>query len=112
MGADEIFFGYRRHKAFLYAQTYKKLPKVIRNIISFMIKAMPVKFWNWSKVIKVGKKFDSIAKMSDSDSYMQSYSYYDPSGLVSLMNPSFTKHIDELREDHKESLIANIREIS
>ena len=102
MGADEIFFGYRRHKAFLYAQTYKKLPKVIRNIISFMIKAMPVKIFGIGlKLSRWAKKFDSIAKMSDSDSYMQSYSYYDPSGLVSLMNPSFHKHIDELREDHK-----------
>ena len=67
-----------------------------------MIKAMPVKIFGIGlKLSRWAKKFDSIAKMSDSDSYMQSYSYYDPSGLVSLMNPSFHKHIDELREDHK-----------
>ena len=113
MGADEIFFGYRRHKAFLYAQTYKKLPKVIRNIISFMIKAMPVKIFGIGlKLSRWAKKFDSIAKMSDSDSYMQSYSYYDPSGLVSLMNPSFHKHIDELREDHKRIFNSKYKEIS
>ena len=49
--------------------------------------------------------------MSDSDHTCKD-SYYDPSGLVSLMNPSFHKHIDELREDHKRILIANIWEIS
>ena len=56
MGADEIFFGYRRQKATIYAKRYKSVPKIFRKIIRIFVSFMPVKifgrglkFIRWSK---------------------------------------------------------------
>ena len=46
MGADEIFCGYRRQKALLFAQNYKKLPNFIRSLIKLVVNTLPVRIGN------------------------------------------------------------------
>ena len=43
MGADEIFFGYRRQKATLMAMRYNKIPKPLRALATLVINQLPVK---------------------------------------------------------------------
>ena len=43
MGADEIFFGYRRQKAWLLAQRYQALPKLVRRGIEQVTYRLPVR---------------------------------------------------------------------
>ena len=57
MGADEIFFGYRRQKANKIVQKYNKIPSFIRSCISHGINMLPVSISGKGiKTISLGQK--------------------------------------------------------
>jgi asparagine synthase (glutamine-hydrolysing) len=102
MGADEIFFGYRRQKATLLSLKVNKAPKFLRNGIAYATKFIPVKIGN--KGFRLGrwmKRFFSLVSLSDSDTYMRSYSYYSPDHLKKLVKPNYTAAVDEIVADHR-----------
>lgn len=103
MGADEIFFGYRRQKATLVAIRYKKIPAFLRKTFEFGANLLPVrvgrkgfKFGRWAK------RFVSFANLPIDESYMRSYSYYDKPGLKNLVAESYSSGIEDLYTEHKE----------
>jgi asparagine synthase (glutamine-hydrolysing) len=101
MGADEIFFGYRRQKAVLIASHYKKLPKSIRHFIGAIAKRLPVKvFGRGVRTIRWLNRFLSFAELQSEEAYMRSYSYYNKSELQNLFATDITKEYDQLREKH------------
>jgi asparagine synthase (glutamine-hydrolysing) len=103
MGADEIFFGYRRQKATLIAAKYNKLPVFVKNQIATIVEKLPVKIG--SRGFKIGrwaKRFISFANLPIEEAYMRSYSYYDPKDLNILLKEEHSHAIEELREEHKE----------
>lgn len=103
MGADEIFFGYRRHKALILSGRYKQLPLLIRKVIESFLNTLPVKTnENGLKFIRWSKRFISFANMDTSNAYMRSYSYYDKDELQKLFNFKKNEEVDTLYIKHKE----------
>ncbi|GEO11242.1 asparagine synthase (glutamine-hydrolyzing) [Segetibacter aerophilus] len=102
MGADEIYFGYRRQKATLLAIRYNRLPNVVKNLILKVVRKMPVRFFG--KGFKIGrwsKRFLTFAALPVDEAYMRSYSYYDTQELKMLLKEDYVSAIDKLRLEHK-----------
>ena len=102
MGADEIFFGYRRQKATLLAIRYNKFPRFIKNQIAAVVQILPVKIGNRGfKLGRWAKRFITIANLPVDEAYMRSYSYYDTSELKDLLKNEYAPAVEELKEEHK-----------
>jgi asparagine synthase (glutamine-hydrolysing) len=102
MGADEIFFGYRRQKATLIALRFNELPNYLKNIIIKIVDKLPVRIYG--KGFKYGrwaKRFISFATMPIDQAYMRSYSYYDSSQLRELLKSTYWPSIDSINNEHK-----------
>lgn len=101
MGADEIFFGYRRQKATLLAQKYQKITPFIRNIIEKTVSFLPVEFAGKGlKIVRWAKRFLSFASLPLDESYMASYSYYSKQELLELLDAKFHDGINNLYKQH------------
>lgn len=108
MGADEIYFGYRRQKAILMVLRFNKLPIFIKNSICNLIENLPVrilgkgfKFGRWAK------RFIGFTSMPIDQAYMRSYSYYDTNQLKELLRTEFWPAVDLINNEH--NLIFNAR---
>ena len=102
MGADEIFFGYRRQKATLLALRFNKLPKFIKTLAIKTVGLLPVKlFGKGFKLGRWAKRFVGFANMPLHQAYMRSYSYYDYAELTELLTPDYWNAIDEINDEHK-----------
>lgn len=111
MGADEIFFGYRRQKATLLALKFNKLPKDIKAIVINIVKKLPVKLF--SRGFKFGrwaKRFVEFANMPIGQTYMRSYSYYDSAELKELLTPSYWSAVDEINLEHEQIFNAKFKD--
>ena len=103
MGADELFFGYRRQKALLWALKYRNIPKSIKQIVSSGIQYIPVRIGNRGvKSVRWAKRFLSFANLPESDAYMRSYSYYDEDALNNLFVKDMSNEINRLYNDHRQ----------
>jgi asparagine synthase (glutamine-hydrolysing) len=101
MGADELFFGYRRQKAIVISAKYKKLPYIVRKIISISISHFPVKFFGRGiKLSRWAKRFLSFAELPIEEAYMRSYSYYSHDELQKLFKVNISKPYEYLRQQH------------
>jgi len=101
MGADEIFFGYRRQKATLLAARYRRLPGFVRRTIHGLVKLLPVKAGQKGiRLTRWAKRFLSFAGLPVEEAYMRSYSYYDPEELQSLFRRDTGADYTRLREQH------------
>jgi asparagine synthase (glutamine-hydrolysing) len=102
MGADEIFFGYRRQKATLMGIKYNRLPKIIKDTTAAFINILPVKlFGKGFKFGRWAKRFISFATLPTDEAYMRSYSYYDTTELKELFTKEYFTAIDQLNKEHK-----------
>ena len=102
MGADEIFFGYRRHKAILLAEKYKKIPFAIRTLITRLIEALPVKRGRKGlRLFRWARRFASFANLSTEEAYMRSYSYYSQHEMQQLFKDDITKEYEWLSNQHR-----------
>lgn len=102
MGADEIFFGYRRQKATLLAIKYNKLPNFIKIAMAQVVSILPVKiFGKGFKLGRWAKRFMSFATLPVDEAYMRSYSYYDTKELKELFKADYRSAIEEVKQEHK-----------
>jgi len=103
MGADEVFFGYRRQKATLMAAKYRKyVPSFVRNIIHMLTGCLPVRlFGRGLRLVRWAKKFLSFSELPLGKGYMQSYSYYNREELGELLNNQYRDEIEALYEEHE-----------
>ncbi len=102
MGADEIFFGYRRQKATLLAVKFNKLPFTIKRIVAKVVSVLPVKLFNKSfRLIRWAKRFISFANSPIDEAYMRSYSYYDSKELKQLLKEDYGSAIEAVQLEHK-----------
>lgn len=102
MGADEIFFGYRRHKATMLALKYQKIPKPVRKVISSVVNMMPVKLGRRGlKYTRWAKRFISFADLPLEESYRRSYSYYDKNELQQLLKNNADSSIESVYSNHR-----------
>jgi asparagine synthase (glutamine-hydrolysing) len=103
MGADEIYFGYRRQKATLMAQKFNKLPGFLKYPAGKLIGLLPVRLMG--KGFKLGrwaKRFFGFATLPLEQAYMRSYSYYSPEQLKELLKGDYKGAIDSLMDEHKQ----------
>jgi asparagine synthase (glutamine-hydrolysing) len=101
MGADELFFGYRRQKAALISNRYKKLPYLIRKLFYSSVSLLPVKiFGNGIKIARWAKRFLSFAELPLEEAYMRSYSYYNREELQNLFKVDISEPYNYLRRQH------------
>lgn len=103
MGADEIFFGYRRHQALMYLTTYQKIPKFIRTSLEILFSLFPVKILGKGIVpFRWIKRFLSFASLPIEEAYMRSYSYYNKDDLAKLFKLNVFESIESMYQEHKE----------
>ena len=110
MGADEIFFGYRRQKATMMALRYNRLPGPLKYIIAKTVNLLPVKISG--KGFKFGrwaKRFISFATMPLNEAYMRSYSYYDTNGLKDLVKKEYWAGVDAINKEHADIFNAKFK---
>ena len=101
MGADEILFGYRRQKATLIAERFKRLPDFIRSPFKFITKKLPVKSaGKGRKITRWAKRFLSFAELPTEEAYMKSYSYYSEPELKQLFKTDIGNSYNNLRTQH------------
>jgi asparagine synthase (glutamine-hydrolysing) len=102
MGADELFFGYRRQHATLMAQTYQRLPAIFRRAAEALSNLLPVRLGGVGlKPIRWAKRFFAFAGLPLDQAYMRSYSYYDKSELQQLFNWQFNHEIESIYQEHQ-----------
>ncbi len=102
MGADEIYFGYRRQKALLLAVRYNKMPQFMKSATTGLVKNLPVKlFGKGFKLGRWAKRFMSFATLPIDEAYMRSYSYYDSKELKELFKNDQASSIEAIKQDHK-----------
>jgi asparagine synthase (glutamine-hydrolysing) len=101
MGADEIFFGYRRQKATLLASHYRRLPSWTRRQILATVDGLPVRVAGRGlRTVRWAQKFLTFADLPIDEAYRASYSYYDGSELAALF-PGQDAAVAELAEEHR-----------
>lgn len=102
MGADEMFFGYRRQKASLLTSRYQRIPSFVRKPLGALAGMLPVKFFGKGiRTVRWMKRFLSFAELSPEEAYMQSYSYYSGQELQQLFTQDISQPYQVLREEHK-----------
>jgi asparagine synthase (glutamine-hydrolysing) len=102
MGADELFFGYRRQMATLLALQYQQVPKPIRSVINSVTNSLPVKIGNMGiKPVRWAQRFLTFANLSPSDTYQRSYSYYDSKNLNSLFTADVSEYVNNIANSHR-----------
>jgi asparagine synthase (glutamine-hydrolysing) len=103
MGADEIFFGYRRQKAALIAQRFNRLPKPVKYVVLKSVNLLPVKIFNRGfKFGRWAKRFMNFANMPLEQAYMRSCSYYDTNQLKELINIQYWTGIAAITNEHQQ----------
>jgi len=108
MGADEIFFGYRRQKATLLAARYQRLPSLLRKPLEAVAAILPVKaFGKGIRITRWAKRFLSFAGLSPEEAYMRSYSYYNGKELQQLFRDDISKEYAGLRQQHRSLYTGN-----
>ena len=101
MGADEIFFGYRRQKATLIAKKYRQLPSLVKAPIRFFAGKLPVRTnRGGKKLTRWAKRFLSFANLPTEEAYMKSYSYYNEQELKQLFKADISEGYQWLRHQH------------
>lgn len=110
MGADELFFGYRRQKATLMALRFSRLPAPLKNLVIAAVGLLPVKFLGAGfKLGRWAKRFIGFANMPLEKAYMRSYSYYDHTELKELLTPAYWKGIDGINDEHQQIFNAKFK---
>lgn len=110
MGADEIFFGYRRQKATLMALRFNKIPHFAKSLIIKFVGLLPVKiFGKGFKLGRWAKRFTGFANLPIDEAYMRSYSYYDRKELSELFKSGYHNGIDKIFLEHREKFAAKFK---
>lgn len=101
MGADEMFFGYRRQKALLIASRYKRIPGALRTMILGVSRLLPLRlFGKGIRLTRWARRFLSFASLPEEEAYMRSYSYYDVKELQALFHDDISNNYEALRRQH------------
>lgn len=86
MGADEIFAGYRKHEANLYASYLRKLPKIIAAPASKLVDILPIRIGNTPVTLfRMMRRFNKFAFQPEALAFLRSYSYVSFEELPSIV---------------------------
>ena len=115
MGGDEIFAGYPRHLAELYAENYRRIPEFLRTgILEELVHKMPIIGpLRMRAFIRNSKKFVKSASLPFTESYLgfgtyfnqeerQSFFSKDVMNVINSLNP-YEKHLEyfkHIQDEH------------
>ena len=102
MGADELFGGYRKHRACLLAARYRRLPGTLRRATSAAVDRVPVtaagrglRYPRWAK------RFIGFAELPEEAAFRRSYTLYDPDEMAGLLAPEMSDEIGAVIDGHR-----------
>ncbi|MGP3769471.1 asparagine synthase (glutamine-hydrolyzing) [Streptomyces sp. SDT5-1] len=101
MGADELFAGYRKHLANLIALRYQRVPRPLRRGISAAVDRLPVATSRRGlRSVRFAKRFLSFADLPEETAFRRSYTMYDRSELLGLLDPDLAGTVDDVLTEH------------
>jgi asparagine synthase (glutamine-hydrolysing) len=103
MGADELFGGYRKHRACLMASRYGRLPGPVRAGARFAVDRAPVSVGGRGlRYARWAKRFMTFAELPEEPRFRRSYTLYDPDELAGLLSPDLRGQVDRVVDGHRE----------
>jgi asparagine synthase (glutamine-hydrolysing) len=103
MGADELFAGYRKHRANLLALRYQGLPWALRAPVRAVVDRLPVATSRRGyRSVRFAKRFLSFAELPEETAFRRSYTMYDRLELLGLVDPDLAGTVDEVLGEHGE----------
>jgi asparagine synthase (glutamine-hydrolysing) len=103
MGADELFGGYRKHRACLMASRYSRLPGPARAGVRFAVDRAPVSVGGRGlRYARWAKRFLTFAELPEEPRFRRSYTLYDPDDLAGLLSPDLRGQVDRVVDSHRE----------
>src|SRR5579872_6850728 len=103
MGADELFGGYRKHRACLLASRYGRLPAPARAGVRFAVGRAPVSVGGRGlRYARWAKRFLTFAELPEEPRFRRSYTLYDPDDLSALVSPDLGGQLDQIVTEHHE----------
>jgi asparagine synthase (glutamine-hydrolysing) len=104
MGADELFAGYRKHLANVLAVRYRGVPPAVRRPLRSAVDRLPVASSRRGyRSIRFAKRFLSFADLPEETAFRRSYTMYDRSELLDLVNPDLADAVDDVLAEHAET---------
>jgi asparagine synthase (glutamine-hydrolysing) len=104
MGADELFAGYRKHLANLLAVRYQRVPGAVRRPIESVVDRLPVATAKRGyRSVRFAKRFLSFAELPEETAFRRSYTMYDQTELVGLLNPDLAPVVDDVLTEHADT---------
>ena len=101
MGADELFAGYRKHRANLLALRYQQAPRALRRPIEALVDRLPVATSKRGfRTVRWAKRFLSFAELPEETAFRRSYTMYDRAELLSLLHPDLAHTVDDVLSEH------------
>jgi asparagine synthase (glutamine-hydrolysing) len=108
MGADELFGGYRKHRACLMASRYGRLPGPARAGVRFAVDRAPVSVGGRGlRYARWAKRFLTFAELPEEPRFRRSYTLYDPDDLAGLLGPDLRGQVDRVVDGHREIYTGN-----
>ncbi len=103
MGADELFGGYRKHRACLMASRYGRLPGPARAGVRFAVDRTPVSVGGRGlRYARWAKRFLTFAELPEEPRFRRSYTLYDPDDLAGLLSPDLRGQVDQVIDGHRD----------
>jgi asparagine synthase (glutamine-hydrolysing) len=101
MGADELFAGYRKHRANLLALRYQNVPHVLRAPVRAVVDRLPVATARRGyRSVRFAKRFLSFAELPEETAFRRSYTMYDRLELLGLLHPDLAATVDDVLAEH------------
>ncbi|HVW44190.1 MAG TPA: asparagine synthase (glutamine-hydrolyzing) [Amycolatopsis sp.] len=104
MGADELFAGYRKHLANVLALRYHRVPGVVRRPVESLVDRLPVATSKRGlRSVRFAKRFLSFAGLPEETAFRRSYTMYDRTELLDLVNPDLASTVDDVLTEHADT---------
>lgn len=104
MGADELFAGYRKHRANLLALRYQRLPAAVRRPLRSVVDHLPVATSRRGyRSVRFAKRFLSFAELPEETAFRRSYTMYDRLELLELLSPDLAGTVDDVLTEHADT---------
>jgi asparagine synthase (glutamine-hydrolysing) len=104
MGADELFAGYRKHRANLLALRYQNVPAALRRPVHAAVDRLPVaSATRGYRSVRFAKRFLSFADLPEETAFRRSYTMYDRSELLALVHPDLAGTVDDVLTEHADT---------
>ncbi|TKG73720.1 asparagine synthase (glutamine-hydrolyzing) [Prauserella endophytica] len=104
MGADELFAGYRKHLANVLALRYQRVPHAVRAPVQSIVDRLPVATAKRGlRSVRFAKRFLSFAELPEETAFRRSYTMYDRTELLGLVNPDLASAVDDVLTEHADT---------